>query len=459
MVNILDSDGASIIRSGDIPGGHARDGHRPEVTAVLDGSLDEAVIGFMQGGYYSDKRYGVAVRRDSGGAVVVNIDSGEMLAFRKSVGPGTLFARLGDQPGTRFIALQDTLGIVAASPGVTSLNRIVDDPFLMRAWEGRPVSRMLRERGGGTLEVVRPLDVEGARLGIIRLGLSTDDVDAVRRGARRQFIILFVASVVSGAFVLFFVMLRQNYALLNAEHDRIVREVRSMEEQQRRSERLTSMGRLAAGVAHEIRNPLNSVSIIAQRLRSEFIPVEDVEEYRSLLSAVGGEIRRISTIIEHFLKYARPPSLKVSDVRLADLAADLAAVTGDDALERGITMHIDVPGDIVCRCDADQLKQALLNLTLNAFDAAPPGGVVRIAAGKVRDHVRLTVADDGPGIPGDVMPRIFDPYFTTRETGTGLGLSEVHRIVSAHGGMITAANGSDGGAEFTIQLPLDGGRT
>ena len=253
-------------------------------------------------------------------------------------------------------------------------------------------------------------------------------------------------------------MLRQNYRVLNREHDRILGEVRRMEEERRRSERLTSMGRLAAGVAHEIRNPLNSISIIAQRLRSEFTPVSDTDEYQRFLTVIGTEIGRITGIIENFLRYVRPPKLEIVPLPFAVLASNAIAVVGEQARAVGIELTVDAPDNLVCRCDPEQMKQVLMNLLLNAIDAAGANGTIGIAARYNGPEVIITVTDTGAGIPDEVLPNMFDPYFTTKDHGSGLGLSEVHRIISAHGGAIAAGNLPGGGAVFTIILPATGDR-
>jgi len=456
MINILDADGKSIVRSGqsDGLGGESGGTHRPEVEAVLAGDDDQGIIGFMEGRYYSGKRYGVVVRRRKGGAVVVNADSWNMLAFRRSVGLGTLFRDIGRREGIVYIVLQDEQGIVAASEDVREMTRIGNDPFLLQAEKGEMGSRLTRYRDRNILEVASPLIADDYNLGIIRLGLSTDEIDGIRMRAIRQFLLLFAAAMFSGALVLVFVILKQNYMILDAEHDRILGEVRRMEEEQRRTERLASMGRLAAGVAHEIRNPLNAVSIITQRLKAEFTPTGDETEYRKYLATVASEIARISQIVEQFLKYARPPKLSLTEVNLSVLVDEVTAIAGERARTEDIAVSADVSRDIVCRCDADQLKQALLNLVLNAVEACAAGGSASVAARKNGGEIVLVVRDTGPGIADDAMPKIFDPYFTTKEKGHGLGLSEVHRIVTAHGGRIDAENDTErGGAVFTVVLP------
>ena len=458
MINILDKNGNSLSRSATQKHTGKKYGnvHRPEVESVLSGEFDEEVIGFMDGRYYSGQRYGVVVRRHGGGAVVVNTDSDKILEFRKAIGLGTLFREIGSLERIDYIVLQDTLGIVAASSGVREMTRIKDEPFLVNAAKGEYSSRITRFGDESILEIAFPLIVDDIDLGLLRIGLSTAEIDSIRHRAFRQFVILFIFAMVSGAFVFIYVILRQNYMILNAEHGRILREVRRMEEDTRRSERLTSMGRLAAGVAHEIRNPLNSISIIVQRLKAEFTTVNDEEVYRDYLSTVKNEISRISSIIEQFLKYARPPKLTLANVSLEKIIKEVLNVVGEKARADKITFNTEIEHGITCKCDVDQMKQALLNIVLNALEACDENGVVTIKAEKRKGAVLLQVMDTGHGIPGDIFSKIFDPYFTTKETGNGLGLSEVHRIIISHGGKVTAENTEDGGALFSIYVPYNG---
>jgi len=457
MINILDENGKSISRSStpnSRPSG-SRTGHRPEVESVLSGDMEQEVIGFMESRYYSGKRYGVVVKKREGGAVVVNTDSDKMLEFRKKVGLGNLFRKIGSSKEIHYLVLQDTLGIIAASSGVTEMTRIENDPFLVRSGESDRGSRLISINGEKLLEVVRPLVVDNISLGLLRVGLSTAQIDSISRQSVRQFLILFFAAVISGALLLVYLTLRQNYMILNAEHGRILQEVRIMEEETRRSERLTSMGRLAAGVAHEIRNPLNSISIIAQRIKAEFKTTEDQDEFGSLLSTVGNEISRISIIVENFLKYARPPKLVRKSVLIEELISDIMKITAEKAKNERITIMTDLESGIMCLCDTDQMKQALLNIVLNALDSAQENGSITIRAAQRKRDIILSVEDTGSGIPEENLPKIFDPYFTTKKSGNGLGLSEVYRIVTAHGGSIKAENAEHGGALFSITLSME----
>jgi signal transduction histidine kinase len=218
-------------------------------------------------------------------------------------------------------------------------------------------------------------------------------------------------------------------------------------------ERLAALGELAAVVAHEVRNPLGAVFNATDTLRRM---LGKGGQTGMLLDILAEEAERINHIVEDLLDFARPRPIVVSEVPLAQALKEASAAS---LTRPGIRVERLVAPDLAfVSVDARQLRQALLNLFHNAVQAMPEGGVVRIDASPVvRDGKRLAaieVADSGPGIEGDVRDRIFQPFFTTKASGTGLGLAVVRRIAEAHGGSVEARNGERGGAVFTLFLPI-----
>jgi len=256
-------------------------------------------------------------------------------------------------------------------------------------------------------------------------------------------------------------------------------ERKRLEEEARRRDRLTAMGELASGVAHEVRNPLNAIGVIAQRLRREFTPAEDAEGYRALVDTVRAEVARVNGIVRQFLEFARPPRLNPRETDVAGLLEEAVRVVESRAGEKGLTIRRLFDGVGNAALDPDQIKQALLNLLTNAIEATERGEITVSArtetekrrngeTGKEfltdspplpfsgsggRGWVEVTVADTGRGIPPENLSRIFDLYFTTHPEGTGLGLSLVHRIVAEHGGRIDVDSEVGRGTTFTITLP------
>lgn len=229
---------------------------------------------------------------------------------------------------------------------------------------------------------------------------------------------------------------------------------REMQQLIERQEKLTAMGELASGVAHEIRNPLNAIGVLGQRLAMEFTPVEGVDEYRQLAGAIVGEVHRVDAIIRRFLKFARPPRLRLAETDMADWLVSYRPLLEGEAETR--RANLILPAGNPCRVsiDREQMQQALLNLVRNAVESVDPGGKVTVTCGRSDSCAFIEVADTGKGIPAALMQQIFNLYFTTKANGTGMGLSIANQIVQAHGGMIRVESAEGQGSTFTIELPL-----
>jgi two-component system sensor histidine kinase PilS (NtrC family) len=228
-----------------------------------------------------------------------------------------------------------------------------------------------------------------------------------------------------------------------------------MERRVERAEQLAVVGRLSAGIAHEIRNPLASVSGALELLGQS---ADLAEEDRRLLAIALREVDRLSALLSSFLAYARPRPPQREPIDLADLCAEVAAVCRQDPLFGSVIFALDRP-DHGCPLEADpgQLRQVVWNLFRNAAEAMPTGGTltVRLEERSVTRgrEVRLRVSDTGEGIPAGSLATIFEPFFTTKDQGTGLGLATVHQIVEQHGGGITVESTPGQGSTFVVRLP------
>lgn len=223
---------------------------------------------------------------------------------------------------------------------------------------------------------------------------------------------------------------------------------KELEERLKRSDRLAAVGQLASGMAHEIRNPLASISGSVQLLMEEGTVSE---EDRRLMRIVVKEADRLSSLLSDFLLYAHPGSPAVAATDVSAVLDELADLAAADPRFAGIEIRRDYPPAVSMPLDRQQLSQAMWNLVINGAEAMPDGGVLSIGLGP--GPREIFVEDAGPGIPESIRNRIFNPFFTTKDRGTGLGLATVHAIVEAHGGTISVANGRQGGARFVIQLP------
>ncbi|MCU7496241.1 MAG: PAS domain S-box protein [Ignavibacteria bacterium] len=232
---------------------------------------------------------------------------------------------------------------------------------------------------------------------------------------------------------------------------------RSLEGMQKRQERLTAMGELAGNVAHEIKNPLNLISITAQRLEKEFEPMGDKAEYHALIKDMKEEIRRVTEIINQFLKFARPPKLRLRRTEMKDYIEAICGAFQGAALQKNVKLRC-ISESFEADIDQDQMKQALINLLQNAFDAAASEasrqGEICVESYASNGHLTIGVKDNGSGIKEEDINKIFNLYFTTKAEGTGLGLSIVNQIVTGHGGSIKVESNTEKGTTFLIEIPL-----
>ncbi|MGE5256827.1 MAG: ATP-binding protein [Hyphomicrobiales bacterium] len=231
-------------------------------------------------------------------------------------------------------------------------------------------------------------------------------------------------------------------------------EIRALRSEIARNQRLATVGRLAAGVAHEIRNPLSSIKGFATYFRERYS--DNAQDARTA-SILIQEVDRLNRVVSQLLEFSRPVSILARPVRLSGLIGDTLKLIDSQAREKGITIQTDIDaGAGELRLDPDRLSQVLLNLFLNSVEAMKAGGALTVQAGESADGSRLEirVADTGSGIRPEDLSQVFEPYFTTKPTGTGLGLAIAHHIVEAMGGDITVASHPGSGTTFTLRLPL-----
>ncbi len=227
--------------------------------------------------------------------------------------------------------------------------------------------------------------------------------------------------------------------------------IKEFEQESSRRERLSEMGQLAAGVAHEIRNPLNAISIAAQRLAGEFQPQANTEEYQLMTANMKSETRRLDNIITKFLALAKSEKRQVESINLESFFREDAGFLKVEATQLGIELAIIVPSNLSLKGDRESLMQVVSNLFNNAKESlGGKSGKIAIEAFQESGATVISVADSGPGIANDIANEIFKPFFTTKESGTGLGLPTVHRIVREFGGEIKLEKSSLGGARFVM---------
>jgi len=262
---------------------------------------------------------------------------------------------------------------------------------------------------------------------------------------------------------------------LNRELQQAYRELQAAQGKLLQAERLSTIGKMSAKVAHEIRNPLSAINLNAELLEDEIKHLQGAskEEAASLLTAIKAQVQALAELTEEYLRFARMPEPKLNPESINGIVAELVEFLRPEGAERGVRIEARLSPDIpLTLVDRHKLRQALLNIARNAFEAMPNGGTLtmttRVASGQspvagdpdtgrwlpAADGVQVSIADTGCGIPPEHRDRIFEPFFTTKGEGTGLGLTIARQIVEQQGGTITCESVPGQGTTFTIWLPL-----
>lgn len=236
-----------------------------------------------------------------------------------------------------------------------------------------------------------------------------------------------------------------------------ISEKRAREARLRRAESLASLTTLAAGVAHEIKNPLGSIGIHLQLVNKALTGQSYVEpdSIRGYLDVIDEEVERLNRIVVDFLFAVRPMDVNPVDTSLNEIINDMVDFVHYELEEQDIRLTLDLDGELPeLRIDEKYFKQALLNLIKNAISAMPEGGELQIETSQRGDEALLRISDTGVGMSDEVMNKIFEPYFTTREFGSGIGLTLVYKIIREHMGEISVSSQEGRGSSFTITLPV-----
>lgn len=401
--------------------------------------------------FWQGSVFGVAIgARSFPGIIAVHANANYILNFRREIEVQRLIEELGRQSDIDHVALLDQNLKIMAHTDATRVNQEGTDSWVLKVKsEGRPQSRIVEAgQGGGRYEFVKPIAVNNSALGFLEIGLSLKPMEAAWQRSLRSILAFGLAILAVGILGMATIFYNQ--------HSHLQR-IRSLEAEISRQERFSELGNLAATVAHEIRNPLNSVSMGLQRLKAEFSPTRDQDQYSHFLELMQEEVRRLNSIVEQFLSLARPLDLNPEELRLGEMLTELSTFVGGDPKQSKIRFRVVAPADLPpVRADRNAVKQLLLNLVLNGLQAMPEGGTLTLEADAKDHHLLLTVTDTGTGMAAEVLPKIFEPYFTTKAQGSGLGLAIARRIAEAHGGKIAVESAPGQGSRFQITLPRHG---
>ena len=416
----------------------------------------------------------VAVARRHGhGAILILLSSEEYIALGQQIIIQGFLEDFSGKGNIAYLRVEGSSGKIIAQTGEALLAD--SDPTSLRKQvrSGDPGLFWIKGKKGEFLEIVRSFRPAGKDLGRVRLGLSLKEVNPILDQGRRTIILTSMVLFAAGLMGLFFIFRFQG---------RHLRKLRDMEEQIRLKEELSAMGQLAAGVAHEIKNPLNAIGLVVQRLQQEFRwpLLEEQKEYERFTQIVRNEIARVNQIIGQFLMMAKPPEIKMEEQSIFEILDYVLEVMEEEFRSKGIRIikkwEAQVP---LIRCDRFQLTQAFLNIFNNALEAMPGGGDILLTVKMVRgsefgvrserkpiskritghsEHrkgfIQISVADTGKGIPREGLKKILAPYYTTKEKGVGLGLVITQKIIQAHEGTLEVQSQENQGTTVTIGLPL-----
>lgn len=388
-------------------------------------------------------------RHNSQGTIEVSFAPSKKVAVKTQIGLQILIASLENRNVVDYISfINDQFKIVADSDPLRVGITEEEIEYLDVLKSG--VSYFFRDSDEDIMKIIHPMNFTPENRGILKIAYPITRIDKIyentfKNVALNSSVVMVIAIVAAGVAVR---LSRRN-----------LDKIESMERRIRENEKLASLANLTAGVAHEVRNPLNSVSITIQRLQLEFTPKEedDLEEYNQLTDLMKREVDRINLIITDFLDFAKPFKPKKSVFNIGEFIEETLEFSHAEAYEKGINLVTEISNkEATFLGDREKLTQVLINVVRNALDASGKYDPITIESHFSKDKSKwlLNIKDNGTGIDKKNLNHIFDIYFTTKKTGTGLGLYICRKIIQAHEGNIELLPNAGSGITVSISLPV-----
>ncbi|RJQ63626.1 MAG: hypothetical protein C4530_03230 [Desulfobacteraceae bacterium] len=443
-VAVFNDEGESIYRAGMVP-----EAVLAEVKPLLEGKA-EILIDLFDTAVEDGSIGLVGLRRKWGGGTLLVVIGKQGLFFWGSrVAIQSAIEEGGWRKDTLYFAVFDPDGRLVAEAGEFPKTDPVDPEPGADGSTGKTGRHRLTSGDFKILEVYAPLHLEGGIAATARVGLDTGGMDGIIRENRIHILLSAAIMMGIGLMAIWLVYRNQN---------RHLSKLHEMGERLNQAERLSSLGHLAAGVAHEIRNPLNAIGMAAQRIKREFDRSGNgnPDELGQLTGIIRDEIRRMNGIVEDFLGLSRN-RFELRSRSIVELLERLIHLIREEADSRNISIETrwENPDSIVYM-DEDKMKQALLNIIKNAMESMTGHGVLGFRVGTYKKkHVVLRISDTGSGMQPDTVKQIFNPHFTTKDKGLGLGLPIAYEIIRAHGGELRVHSKPDKGTFFEILLPRE----
>lgn len=395
----------------------------------------------------------VALRRkDGSGTVVIALEKDSLRYWALRVSVEKAMEKLGEGQEMVYLVVMNhegkLLGQVGNLPGTS---KRLDQAFYNVLYGRKAVeTRKMNFDNQPILDITAPFKISDRAGGIARIGLKRDSAEKILSENRRNMFVSLIFTVLVALLAMWLLYHNQNRHLAG-----IIEFERRLE----KAERLSSLGQLAAGVAHEIRNPLNAISMASQRLKREFMPAEPekAEEFQNMAGVIRDEIRRLNGIIEEFLTFSKSRRLDMRDYSVTEVLRKMTDLIREEAESRGITLKTEWSDEpVIIPMDVDKLQQALFNLVKNAMESISGEGSITITLSNEDRHRRIIrIADTGCGMTEEEVKKIFNPEYTTKQKGLGLGLSLAHEIIRGHGGEIRVLSREKVGTTFELILPAE----
>jgi signal transduction histidine kinase len=391
-------------------------------------------------------------RKDNSGTVVINVDKPGLIYWSMKVAGEKGINKIGEGHGIIYMQIINDQKKLLTSVGQAPPNLNNGDFNFKEILAGnvKIASRKINSAQNKILDLAAPLFLDKKIAGIVRLGLDRSSMDkSIAENRQNIFIFMF--------FIVIIALL--SMWLLYHDQNRHLAGIVEMERQLEKAERLSSLGQLAAGVAHEIRNPLNAISMATQRLKRDFIPLDSgkAEDFKNLSGVIRDEIKRLNGIIEEFLTFSKSRRLELCKFSVTEVLQKIVSLIREEASSRGITIETkwrEAPALI--SMDINKLQQAFLNIIKNAMESITAEGKIFITVNKEgKNYIVVSISDTGCGMTEKEIESIFNPEYTTKEKGLGLGIPLACEIIRGHGGDIRVISRKDRGTTFEVILPRE----